>query len=77
MQERQIRESTTSHNRVSKYKGVTWNKSTSNWTAKLTHKGITYICGINTNDRNAAKMRDLKILSLVLNKPLAVLKRSE
>lgn len=77
MKERQIRESTTSHNRVSKYTGVTWNKSTSSWTAKLTHKGITYICGIDTNDRNAAKMRDIKILNLGLNKPLAVLNRSK
>lgn len=64
-----------SHNRVSNYTGVTWNKQSQKWHAQITVKGTRYCCGYHDNDRDAAKSRDRKIIALNLNKPLQILKK--
>ncbi len=71
-----IKENTVTHNRVSKYTGVRWNKESGNWYSTILHKKVKYLCGHFSNDRDAAKARDMKIISLGLNKPLQILKRS-
>lgn len=70
-----IKEPTTTHRRVSKYTGVRQVKGDHMWESYLTHNKITYICGIFSCDKAAAKARDIKIVSLGLNKPLQILKR--
>lgn len=64
------------HNRVSKYNGVTWNVQAQKWKSSVSHKSIKYECGYYDNDREAAKGRDRKIIALGLNKPLQILKRA-
>ena len=71
-----IKESTMSNNRVSKYTGVRWNREANKWISTVRDKGITYLCGCFDDDREAAKARDSKIISLGLNKPLQILKRA-
>lgn len=63
------------HSRVSKYQGVVWCKTACKWRAYLKDKGITYECGYFSDDREAAKARDIKILQLSIKKPLQVLKK--
>lgn len=69
-----IKESKSSSRRVSKYTGVKQVKGEYTWEAYLIHNKVRYICGIFDNDRDAAKARDIKIISLGLNKPLQILK---
>jgi hypothetical protein len=64
-----------SHNRVSRYNGVTWNKPAQKWHSQITVKGVRYDCGYYDDDREAAKARDRKIIALALNKPLQILKK--
>lgn len=71
-----IKDSRISNNRVSKYIGVRWNREHSKWVSTVRDKGITYLCGCFDDDREAAKARDTKIISLGLNKPLQILKRA-
>jgi hypothetical protein len=71
-----IKDSRSSHNRVSKYTGVKWLKESSMWQSYLIFKRVNYICGMFSDDRDAAKARDIKIISLGINKPLQVLKRT-
>ena len=71
-----IKESTHSNNRVSKYVGVRWHRESSKWVSTVLDKGITYLCGCHNDDREAAKARDMKIISLGLNKALQILKRA-
>lgn len=71
-----IKESTHSNHRVSKYVGVRWDREHSKWVSTVRDKGITYLCGCFDDDREAAKARDTKIISLGLNKPLQILKRA-
>jgi hypothetical protein len=70
-----IKDSRISNNRVSKYVGVRWDREHSKWVSTVRDKGITYLCGCFDNDRSAAISRDMKIISLGLNKPLQILKR--
>ena len=71
-----IKESKSSSRRVSKFTGVKQVPGEDYlWESYLTHKGIRYICGIFACDKAAAKARDIKIISLGLNKPLQILKR--
>lgn len=71
-----IKDSTISSNRVSKYVGVRWQRESSKWISTVLDKGITYLCGCFDDDREAAKARDTKIISLGLKKPLQILKRA-
>lgn len=68
------KQKTNSHNRVSQYTGVSWNTTTQKWKATITHKRVTYDCGYYSDDREAAKGRDRKIIALGLDKPLQILK---
>jgi hypothetical protein len=38
------------------------------------HNKVTYLCGLFDCEREAAKSRDMKIISLNLSKPLQILK---
>ena len=69
-----IKEPSLGHNRVSKYKGVSWHRETQKWRAQVHDKGIKYECGYFDNERDAAKGRDRKILALNMKKPLQILK---
>lgn len=60
--------------RTSKYVGVTWNRNLQKWSSAVTDKGLRYDCGYHTDEREAAKARDRKILALGLKKPLQILK---
>lgn len=71
-----IKDNRLSNNRVSKYVGVRWDRESSKWISKILHKGVTYLCGCCENDKEAAKLRDIKIISLGLKKPLQILKRA-
>jgi hypothetical protein len=71
-----IKESKQSNHRVSQYTGVRWDREHSKWVATVLSNKITYLCGMFDNDREAAKSRDKKIISLNLNKPLQILKRT-
>lgn len=71
-----IKDSRISNNRVSKYVGVRWHRESSKWISTVLDKGITYLCGCFDDDREAAKARDTKIISLGLKKPLQILKRA-
>jgi hypothetical protein len=71
-----FKESTRSHNRVSKYTGVRWNAEQGNWYSTVLHNGVKYLCGHFNCDREAAKARDIKIVSLGLKKPLQIIKRN-
>lgn len=62
------------NNRVSIYIGVGWNRETQSWRSSVSEKGIKYDCGYFSNERDAAKARDRKILALGLDKPLQILK---
>jgi hypothetical protein len=64
-----------SNHRVSKYTGVRWNRDHSKWIATVLHNKVTYLCGFDC-EREAAKSRDMKIISLNLTKPLQILKKS-
>ncbi|MFH6966467.1 hypothetical protein [Flavobacterium sp. FlaQc-28] len=63
-----------SNQRVSTYTGVGWNRETQSWRSSVSEKGIKYDCGYYSNERDAVKARDRKILALGLNKPLQILK---
>ncbi|MBF4484416.1 hypothetical protein [Flavobacterium sp. CSZ] len=63
------------NSRVSIYTGVGWNRETQSWKSSVSEKGVKYDCGYYDNERDAAKVRDRKILALSLDKPLQVLKR--
>ena len=71
-----IKESRQSNHRVSKYTGVRWNRDYSKWVATVVSNKVSYLCGMFDCDREAAKSRDMKIISLNINKPLQVLKKS-
>jgi hypothetical protein len=75
-QTKYIKESTHSNHRVSKYTGVRWDREHSKWVSTVLDKGIKYLCGCFDDDREAAKARDMKIISLGLKKPLQILKRA-
>lgn len=75
-QTKYIKESTHSNHRVSKYTGVRWHREHSKWIATVLHNKVKYLCGCFEDDREAAKARDTKIISLGLNKPLQILKRA-
>jgi hypothetical protein len=70
-----IKDSRIANNRVSKYTGVRWDREHSKWVSTVRDKGVTYLCGCFDDDREAAKARDTKIISLGLKKPLQILKR--
>jgi hypothetical protein len=70
-----IKEPLSFHRRLSKYTGVRQVKGEYTWESYLTDKGVKYISGIFYCDKAAAKARDIKIISLGLNKPLQILKR--
>jgi len=69
-----IKDSRISNNRVSKYVGVRWDRECSKWISTVLHKKVKYLCGCFDDDREAAKARDSKIISLGLKKPLQILK---
>ena len=69
------KQATGTHNRVSNYAGVSWNRQAQMWKSSVSHKGIKYECGYYHDDREAAKARDRKIIALGFKKPLQVLKR--
>lgn len=71
-----IKEGKLSNNRVSKYVGVRWHRESNKWISTVLSNKVTYLCGCFDNDREAAKSRDMKIISLGLNKPLQILKRA-
>ena len=71
-----IKESRQSNHRVSKFTGVRWNREHSKWVATVLSNKVNYLCGMFDNDRDAARSRDMKIISLNLNKPLQILKRA-
>lgn len=71
-----IKDSRISNNRVSKYVGIRWNREHSKWIATVISNKVTYLCGCFDDDREAAKARDSKIISLGLKKPLQILKRA-
>ena len=71
-----IKDSRTSNHRVSNYTGVRWHREANKWISTVLDKGITYLCGCFDDDREAAKSRDMKIISLGLKKPLQILKRA-
>lgn len=71
-----IKESRQSNHRVSKYTGVCWNRDHSKWVATVLSNKISYLCGMFDCDREAAKSRDMKIISLNLKKPLQILKQA-
>ena len=52
----------------SKYTGVSWYKPNLTWRATLTSKGVTYDCGYSKDERECARLRDMKIISLKLDK---------
>lgn len=52
----------------SNYIGVLWDKRARKWKATVTHNKIRYECGYHEDDREAAKLRDMKILNLGLDK---------
>ncbi len=76
LQTKFIKESRLSTNRASKYVGVRWHTESNKWVCTVLDKGTTYLCGCFDDDRAAAKARDMKIISLGLNKPLQILKRA-
>jgi hypothetical protein len=71
-----IKDNSISNNRVSKYIGVRWHRESSKWVSTVLSNKVTYLCGCFNDDREAAKARDMKIISLGLNKPLQILKRA-
>lgn len=70
-----IKENRLSNNRASKYTGVRWDREHSKWVSTLSHNKVKYLCGCFDDDRDAAKSRDMKIISLGLKKPLQILKQ--
>lgn len=70
------KESRQSNHRVSKYTGVRWNRDHSKWVATVLSNKVSYLCGMFDCDREAAKSRDMKIISLSLKKPLQILKQA-
>jgi hypothetical protein len=72
-----LKEPNISRARASKYNGVKWNREAENWYSTVLHNGIKYLCGHFDNEREAAKARDIKILSLGIKKPIQILKRPE
>lgn len=70
-----IKDSRIANNRVSKYTGVRWDREYSKWVSTVLSNKVKYLCGCFDDDREAAKARDMKIISLGLNKPLQILKR--
>lgn len=76
-QTKYIKDSRVSNHRVSKYTGVRWNREHSKWVSTVHHNKVTYLCGMFDCDREAAKARDVKIISLGMNKPIQILKRPQ
>lgn len=71
-----FQENKISNNRVSKYVGVRWHIESNKWISTVLQNKVTYLCGCFDEDREAAKARDMKIISLGLNKLLQILKRA-
>jgi hypothetical protein len=71
-----IKDSRISNHRVSKYTGVRWDREHSKWISTVLSNKVKYLCGCFDDDREAAKARDTKIISLGLAKPLQILKRA-
>jgi hypothetical protein len=71
-----IKDNRISNHRVSKYTGVRWNRENYKWISTVLHNKVKYLCGCFDDDREAAKARDTKIISLGLKKPLQILKRA-
>lgn len=71
-----IKDSRIANHRVSKYTGVRWDREHSKWVSTVLSNKVKYLCGCFDDDREAAKARDMKIISLGLNKPLQILKRA-
>jgi hypothetical protein len=44
------------------YEGVSYDKRSEKFRATLTHKGVTYECGLSSIPREAARLRDLTII---------------
>jgi hypothetical protein len=60
---------------TSKYSGINWKKDVQKYRASVTEKGVRYECGYADTEREAAILRDKKILALGLDsKKLQVLK---
>ncbi|RKS00428.1 hypothetical protein [Flavobacterium sp. 102] len=73
---RRTKQKEVSHRRVSKYTGVRWNQEANKWGATVTDKKVSHHCGFYSDERDAAKARDIKIIALALNKPLQILKKA-
>ena len=70
-----LKEPKSSSRRVSKYTGVKQVKGEEYmWESYLFHNKVRYTCGMFPDDREAAKARDIKIISMGLKKPLQILK---
>jgi hypothetical protein len=52
----------------SKYIGVRYDKNRKKFYSTLTHQGVIYNCGYDVSDKVCAKLRDLTIIKLNLNK---------
>lgn len=60
---------------TSKYIGVHWRRYEQQYRASICHKGVRIECGYAKNERDAAILRDRKILALGLDiKKLQILK---
>jgi hypothetical protein len=60
---------------TSKYAGVNWKKDLQKYRASVTEKGVRYECGAADTEREAAILRDKKIIALGLDtKKLQILK---
>lgn len=53
---------------TSKYKGVQWRSDIQKYRASVTEKNVRYECGFAETEREAAILRDMKILKLGLNR---------
>ncbi len=61
---------------TSKYKGVQWRSDVQKFKSSVIEKNIRYECGFAETEREAAILRDRKILALGLNKSkLQILKK--
>lgn len=58
----------------SEYKGVRHDIKTNKWRSTVTENNRTHECGYYETDRQAAKARDLRIVTLGLSTPLQILK---
>lgn len=70
-----IKETTSTHSRVSDYKGVKWCKKAEKWNSYITESGIRHECGYYSSEREAAKARDLTIIKKGLKAKLQILSK--